>query len=204
MIVAIIPTAGRVTLSRAILSATRTMGEDDRLVVAVDSHPVNGEGYDMAAARVREIESEISKHGPNVHMLTIDAGHHDWGHSQINAAMDYARKTWPGAWLTFNDDDDVYLPGAFDEIRRAIEGTGKDCPHLFRFVSHFREVIWRTPEMIEGNVGGHCIICPADQRLGLWSPRYEGDYDFVQSTIALHDGRVAWCREIIATARPAI
>jgi hypothetical protein len=52
-------------------------------------------------------------------------------------------------------------------------------------------------------IGGHCLVTPNDPaRTGLWSDRYEGDFDFVESTLALWAPvEPIWRNEVITLAR---
>lgn len=127
---------------------------------------------------------------------------HNWGNPQRNYVLDHLAKADLISW---NDDDDVYNPGAFDAIRaRALEHPGKVL--LFRFTTVGREVLWAHRGLVkEARIGGHCIVTPnVPGRVGRWSRRYEADFDFIQSTLALTGGaeNAAWCDEVIATARP--
>lgn len=124
----------------------------------------------------------------------------NWGHAQRNYAMSLAR----GTHLLSMDDDDVFTPGAFNAIRAAL-AEAPDRPHLFRMRMADGGLVWNDRELRGGNIGTPCIVVPNDpQRLGRWGDRYEGDWDFLESTLALYPlGAEVWREEVIALIRPA-
>lgn len=131
-------------------------------------------------------------------VLDHDAGHHCWGHCQINEGMRHAR----GDYLVFIDDDDCFPDGALDAVRRAIAEQSSPRPLLFRFWSrrHGRLLPPRR-EVQESAIGGHSIVAPNDPaRLGRWGERYAGDYDFIVATLAHYPAGPAWYDDVIACA----
>lgn len=138
----------------------------------------------------------------------LDAGSkaHTWGHDEINLGV----KAATGDLLLFQDDDDVFLRGAFDAIREkaqdALDQYGELRPLMFRFVTRFRTLLWGAPAIKEDWVGGHNFIAPnREGRVGLWTPRYQGDYDFIRSTVDLwpnKDDDVVWHTNVLSFARP--
>lgn len=127
---------------------------------------------------------------------------HCWGHPQRNWLLD--QHAMSADLLSQNDDDDVYNPGAFEAIRRRAEANpGKVL--LFRFTTAGREVLWKHNEFRESRYGGHGIVVPnVEGRIGRWGRRYAGDWEYVESTLALNGGveNAVFCEENIATARP--
>lgn len=180
----IIPTAGRATLTRAVQSVLSQSGPDDELIVAIDTH-----GGAPAVERM-----------PGVRYVEHDAGAHDWGHSQINAAMAVAC----GSYILVNDDDDIYTPGAFDAVRGAIARQLIPRPLLFRHQAYNGLTYWLKKDWVcEGAIGGHSLVAPNDSaRLGQWTDRYAGDFDAITGTLRYYDGAADWERPIIAYARP--
>jgi hypothetical protein len=54
-----------------------------------------------------------------------------------------------------------------------------------------------------GNVGTPMFVLPAAGPRGAWGRRYEGDYDFITSTLALWPaGALVWREEVIAHVWP--
>lgn len=117
-----------------------------------------------------------------------------WGHAARQRKMHQAS----GDALLFIDDDDQYLPGGLDAIRRGF-ATAPTRPHLFQMqydINNF--VLWQDREVREGNVSTQMICVPnRPDRLGQWGSRYEGDYDFIRSTCE-RMGDPVWHQDVIA------
>lgn len=187
----IVPTTGRPTLYRTLSSirAAEVRDGDDVIVVADGRACVEAVRIISVFRGFFPIEyREHETRGPV-------------GHPQRNVAMGIAK----GTHLTFMDDDDVYVPGAFGVLRRAI-AERPDRPHIFRMAAKAKripyDVLWRIPALHEGNVGTPMFVPPNDKaRLGTWGDRYSGDFDFMASTVQKYPQRddcVVWHEEIIA------
>lgn len=103
----------------------------------------------------------------------------DWGHSERNFAMAHAR----GHFLSFMDDDDLYVSGHRQAMADAME-THPCGPTIFRMrLNHMGGmVLWQTQNIVCGNVGTPMFFVPNDpSRLGFWPPYYGGDCTFIQS-----------------------
>lgn len=119
-----------------------------------------------------------------------------WGHHHRNWVMPQAH----GTHLMFLDDDDRIAPWGLATIRKAIaEDPGKIL--LFKSIWTQNRIRWSTKEIKIGNVGTHMWVVPNQPtRLGTWGARWEGDYDFIASTVALYPegpDAVAWRTELI-------
>lgn len=146
--------------------------------------------------------------------IDVDAGHHCWGHCQINYALAYvagkhAMTPDVTAWACFNDDDDVYTRTAFTTIHRSLP-QDPSGPLFFQWQSYSSGKLPIVADdggfvIREGLIGGHSIVVPVvPGKLGTWGCRYEGDYDFIASTLALFpEWRPFLTQEVIAVARPA-
>jgi hypothetical protein len=118
-------------------------------------------------------------------MVVLAAGpHRDWGAAARTSGQSMAK----GTHLLWQDDDDWYLPGAFDVIRREIV-TAPDEILLFRLVYPDGRVLWKDPDIVWKNVSTQMYVVPRTARLGTWSPQYWGDFDFLQSTVNANPGR---------------
>lgn len=180
----IIPTVGRPSL-RALLERdiVPQLAEGDEVLVVGDGPQpqarAQAEGLD---ARVRYLEF-----GPD----------HYWGHPQRNHAMGQAR----GAHLMSLDDDDILLPGALKDVRSEI-AANPGRPLIFR-MNHAGTVLWSDPNVRLANLSTQMFVVPnIASRLGTWGRRYEGDFDFIRSTLDLFpekDAAAAWCDKVIAT-----
>lgn len=189
-------------LWRCLDSLLPQLDRDDEVIVIGDTH-------DGPLPKVEKLVRGYDAMAPVGHFryLELDAGAHDWGHSQLNYGLERAT----GQWLHCNDDDDIYAPGAVAIMREAARTSG-GRPLLFRFQSyHFGgQVYWFERGRLERNyVGGHCLVTPnVAGKVGRWTPSYQGDFDYIAATIVLHVGWVdpnypIWREEIIAIARPS-
>ncbi len=169
----IVATIGRASLTPALQSlADQPLGPADEVIVV---------GADTPAIRdqVTPFGYQFLGHPPGG----------NWGYTE--RVYGIARAT--GTHLAFLDDDDVFLPGALAAMHAVIEAN-PDAPILFRMVAPWGEILWRRPLVREGNVGGGQFVFPnTPARMGTFSARYEGDYDFIVSTLARYpDGALVW------------
>jgi hypothetical protein len=134
-----------------------------------------------------------------IRYLEVDRGH-NWGSHGKNEAIGQAL----GTWVSYMDDDDIYAKGAFITIYDAIVSQRDPAPMIFSMVDVGGNRIPSSQNLIEGNVGTPCIVTPLVPGLvGAWGDRYEGDFDFISSTVDLWGGRVEWHdQEVIAICRP--
>jgi len=185
----VIPSLGkRMTLYRTLDSILGQTDCAEAIVVA--------DAYEMDPDTLRGLRAVCEGYGAR--FLAHDAGHHDAGSPQIALGFEHAR----GTWLLNAGDDDLYVPGAFDAMRRAIDDQADRRPLLFRAELHPAPhrtnaapvVLWdREGEIREGRVTGQNFCCPNDpDRLGRWV----NDWTFIQTTVAAYDGRVDWREEI--------
>lgn len=199
----IIPTPGQGRpLKRCLRSiASQPLLPGDEVLVVGDClddpHPETG------LADVRALVADMGAQYRFIYTLPAE---HDFGHTQINVGMVEAK----GDYLVFQDDDDVFVAGAFGSIRAAAEeclvAHGEHRPLLFRFVTRFRTLVWANRVLAEDHIGGHCFVVPNRKALlAPWTPRYQGDFDHVRGTLDKWpggDSAVVWREEVIAYARP--
>lgn len=196
----IIPTPGKGRpLARCLASIAPQVRTGDEVLVVGDTHGAP-DGLPEVERCVKQFAKET---GQRFVYVAHDAGYHGWGHPQINAGIELAQ----GDYLLFQDDDDVHTPGAFDVIRATAAALVEPRPLLFRFTSYAGITYWHTRGMLaQDHVGGHCIVAPnLPERLGRWSDRYAGDWDFIRSTLDKWpngDDDAVWCDQVIAVARP--
>jgi hypothetical protein len=118
---------------------------------------------------------------------------HDWGCAERTTGMQMAT----GTHLAFIDDDDAWTPNARVAIDRAISAY-PDRPILFQMRYPSGRVLWADPELRSGNVSTQMIVIPNDpNRLGKWTPRREGDFDFLAS-MKWPASDIVWIDEVIA------
>lgn len=171
----ILATSGRPSLALAMESAVCQMQDVDELIIAG--------GGPLAEALAEEC---------GVEWIDLPAGG-DWGHSERNAAMPLAE----GTHLLFVDDDDALLPGALATIRAAI-ATAPDLPHVFRMIDPHGRILPERPGLAQGHIGTPCLVAPnVPEKLGRWGHRYEGDFDFIRSTLAHYPDGAVWHADVI-------
>lgn len=182
----VIPTIGRPSLDRTLESINRDLA--DVLIVA-DTH-------EMTTETLANLGACAGFYG--VPLLEHDAGRHDTGNAQIGWAFPQAK----GRWLLNVGDDDVYEPGAFETMARAIEEQdGPPHPLMFKVELHPNAVrmdsapvvLWSERRIKRFVVTGQSFVCPNDpERFGDW----ETDWRFMQGTVANYGGLVDWRDEL--------
>jgi hypothetical protein len=88
----------------------------------------------------------------------------------------------------WQDDDDVYLSGAFDVMRREIIRSPDDIL-LFRLAYPGGRLLWKVPVIQCRNVSTQMYVVPRAAKLGHWGSHYQGDFQFIQTTVAANPDR---------------
>lgn len=185
MFTVVIPTIGRPTLPRTLES----IPDGVEVLVIADT-------YQMEAATLAELKRVTREYG--LLLLTLDAGRHDRGDSQI--AFGFRRAL--GDWLLNFGDDDVYEPDAFEIMRAAIAEQIERHPIMFKVELKANElrgpsdtILWSHPEIERFKVTGQSFLCPNQpERFGEW----DTDWRFMAETVANYGGQVDWRHELIA------
>lgn len=185
----LVPTAGRKELNNCLVSIVDQLTDGDEIIVIGD----------ILDGTLHETESIVSNYS-HVKYIEHSGTKHTYGHQQLNQGIAIAQ----ASYLCFNDDDDIWVPGAIDKIRLQIN-LNPGIPLLFRHLTYFGYVSPITPGLFqEGNFSGHNLVCPnVAGKLGTWTDHYEGDWDFVSSTVAFYD-ELIWCDDVISIGRPDI
>lgn len=185
----IIPTIGRHSILATMLSVHHQLGAGDEILVVGDgSQPWTKDLIETAGPKYQYMETVMTKR---------------WGDPQRAVGMAVAK----GDYLAFMDDDDVYLPGALDSMRRAVQEDGSDF-FLFK-IKYFDRLLWETHDIVAGNVSSQMVLIRNQKdRLGLWAPDWNsvdkrgGDLNFMQSSERLlYPKRVNFRQEVIAQLR---
>jgi hypothetical protein len=117
--------------------------------------------------------------GDEVLILRDETGDH--GNSPRNQAIPRCA----GTHLMFIDDDDHHLDDALELVRARVRSRPKRV-HLFSMAYDDGRIVKPRWPLQVGYVGTPMIVVPNEPaKLGQWSTRYEGDYDFIQSTMQL-------------------
>lgn len=152
-------------------------------------------------ALARALESITSQLLPGDEVIVRADRSGDWGATPRTEGMRQAT----GDYLLWMDDDDIYTPGALAAIRAALkENPGR--PHLFRMrrAGGINDALPRVRAVRVGEVSTQMFCAPNDPaKLGAWGKRYEGDFDFISSTLAHYPpDAMVWRQEVIAVWRP--
>jgi hypothetical protein len=186
----VIPTIGRDTLPRTLASIRSQLPcNDAEVLIGVDTHT------DLSHEAWQMIRGYSDFYAARYYEL--DAGRHDMGSPQIAYGMAQAQ----GLWLLNCGDDDIYVPGAFNVMSRAIaEQAGPEHPLMFKVELRANEargnssaILWSHRELKRFKVTGQSFVTPNDPaRLGEW----ENDWRFMQTTVANYGGMVDWREEL--------
>jgi glycosyltransferase involved in cell wall biosynthesis len=177
----VIPTAGRATLAQTLQTLAPQLIDTDEVFVVGDG--------DQPFARhlVAKLPSppwHYFEHGP-----TRDTG---------NSQREFAIRRATCSYLSFMDDDDIYTEQALATIRsRARSHPAK--PLMFRMEDRHGTILWKSRDVIYGNVGGLMIVIPNIRgKVGTWDV---DDFHFIAATLALQ-GEPVWLEDVIAIVRP--
>jgi GT2 family glycosyltransferase len=178
-------------LRRALESVYKQLKTGDEVIVIGDTHdgPLDG------------VEALVKAFGPKYRYMAVDAGHHCWGHCQLDAGIATAK----GDYIHCSDDDDIWTDDALEAFRQCAASVQEPQPFLFRFKSYHGPIFWVRPGQFERNlIGGHCLLAPR-AAAGHFTCAYNGDFDWLDSTVQKFGGptSVIWREEIVAIARPA-
>jgi glycosyltransferase involved in cell wall biosynthesis len=194
----IVPTIGRPSVERAVNSLLRQGEWLPYEVILV------GDVHDGTFCDDLDRAADLAARYPElVRYVEHDGGLHMVGHPQRNFGATVAR----GRYLAWLGDDDVYTRWAFPSIARALRAH-EDDPRvfLFRWIAPWKQVYWHTAGWLrQDHIDAECVVCPnVPEQLGVWTNRYQGDYDFIAETVDKWGGleRVIWQPEVIAQAQP--
>lgn len=188
----ITPTIGRPSL-RQTLESTDSLSIRDMWLVISDGHNPHA----------KSIWEDVSP----VHSIYVE--HTEVKGDYGNRLRDICMTMAPTQnYFIFLDDDDVFMPGALDIIRREI-ALYSPLPIMFRMRNGNGEILWRTRDITPGNVGGSMFCCPnKPDFLGVWAngAGHRSDYEFIRGTLMKYSPdwhkQLAWSGDIIIECRP--
>jgi hypothetical protein len=188
----VIPTVGRESLYNT-LASIRIQPESSGVEVLVVGDTFGGYSHQLNNAR------QIAE-GEGYRWLEYDAGVHCVGQPQRT----HGAKNASAPWVWFSQDDNIAAIDSLAAIEVAIDEQPRPRPIFFRFLSYWRETIWRSPHLTLGNIDADCLVFPRHiaQKVE-WGLRYEGDFDAATRALEISGGDVAWVDEIVSISRPS-
>jgi hypothetical protein len=181
-----IATPGRKSLWRTLQSiAYQGAPVEDVLVV--------GDGFHKATAELVEVASSTLKL-PVRYVATEKT--RDFGHSQLNYALQHVR----GDYITYQDDDDCYVPRALTEMVKLVSEFRDPHPLIGRIKTPNLGLLWPVPGTV---LDGHCLVVPNDKKkLGFFTSDYSGDQAYIHHSLRPYK-EIAWTDRIWTLTRPA-
>lgn len=153
---------------------------------------VIGDGYQARAERLVEsardagLNARYVSHGPT----------RNFGNAQRTFALGMVH----GDYVSFLDDDDVYAPEAFTQIRKAIVAEPGQL-FFFKTVAPWGEVVWTDAGVFEqGNICTVQMVVLNRRPFPPWGLRQGANVQWARQ-LSLN-GKVAWRREITTICRP--
>jgi glycosyltransferase involved in cell wall biosynthesis len=144
------------------------------------------------------LESVLSQLRPGDEVLIDVNDDGDMGSSARNRLV--AKAT--GSHLVFLDDDDEFVDGALDSMRRFADDY-PDRIGLFRMRRMAGDIIWQQPIFEYGCAGSPTMVVPnLPGKLGLWVQTEIGnDWNFLEETVRLQGSAPLFVDEIVARLR---
>ena len=154
---------------------------------------VVGDGYQSRAERLVEsardagLNARYVSHGPT----------RNFGNAQRTFALGMCH----GDYVAFLDDDDVFGPEAFIQIRKALTAEPARV-YLFKTIAPWGEVVWTDPGVIEqGNVCTIQLVVKNERPFPPWGLRQGANVSWTQ-LMSFQRGPIRWRREITTICRP--
>lgn len=179
----VIATRGRASILRTLqsISYQGLYKGDDILVV--------GDGLNAPTRDIVEVFGP-----PFRYIATGQTG--DWGHSQVN----YGIKKVGGDVVVIQDDDDIFAPRAFEQIRW-LYSEHPGVPMIGRTKTPTLGLLWSEPGT-KTLLDGHCLVAPNDkEKLGYFAADYSGDQCYIAKTVQ-HYAEINWVDRVWTLTRP--
>ncbi len=160
----LVATIGRPTLRRLLDSLCPQLMEWDHLTVASDDE------HDFVAATLAD-----SRFACRVQHRRNPARMGSWGHP----SRTLHQNNLAGDFVMHADDDNSYMEGSFDAIRRVISQTGDwNRLYLFRVDVQPGLIVWGNRTVAIGNVDTACGVIPNRPPFPEWPNFVGGDGAF--------------------------
>jgi len=166
----LLTTIGKPELRNMLDSLKSQLNSNDYLYVVID-----GQQYFESAKRI------IESYKPNFPCKFIEIYNNEnlgyWGHPLRNKYQSNLN----GDYILHCDDDDIYIKNSLGKVRQHIKGSDSKSIYFFKFYRNFnkKELYWVDEILRDGNVGTPCGVIPnIPSKMGIWTNRYGGDYDF--------------------------
>lgn len=182
----VISTPGRRSLSRTLASILyQKAGVEDVLVV--------GDGHSEPTKELVEFYATLGL--PCRYQATTKT--RDWGHSQVNYGLQHVR----GDYVTYQDDDDIYLPRSIEEMLRMAGEFRAPRPIIGRVKTPKLGLLWQWPGP-SAVLDGHCLVAPnVKKKLGWMAEIHSGDQCFLHTTLR-NWPEWAWADRVWTLTRP--
>jgi Glycosyl transferase family 2 len=177
----ICPTIGRSTLERLINQVKPQLCAWDQFIVVGDGPQPDARALVKAANDDRVIYAET------------DSTHH-WGAEQVDHGITRAH----GDYLMFVGDDDELFADAMHNVR---VNVSLDDPHPYLFNMMYEGVPAPCRFSLCACSGQQFVIPNQPQKIARYSDHTgeAGDWDWMEATVKLWDGRIEIRKEMIAT-----
>src|SRR3989344_1345429 len=115
--------------------------------------------------------------GDEVLVIQHDPPSGNWGNAERQEGTDKAKCDY----LSYIDDDDIYVPGAREIMNRAVKENPEGYPILFKMQYPSGRVLWRKKWVKNGNVSTQMILVPNKKHmLSSWDQFHRwADFKFI-------------------------
>lgn len=142
---------------------------------------------------MRTIHSVVSQMRPGDQLILDVNADHPQGHVAHNRQLPNVT----GDVLLGVADDDYFMPGAFDLVRkRYAENPGQ--MHIFRMHYSNDTQLWAAKAFVCGNVSPSMAAIPVGPWLSRYGMHYNGDFQFLADTLErMENQEVVWHEEVV-------
>ena len=162
----LLTTIGRPTLLRMLHSLEDQLISSDYLTLVFDAKD-EGQVFDAAVETLSRFQCQCT-----VIMEPVNLGY--WGHEIRNKYNELQ-----GDFILHGDDDDIYLPNVFSEIRQIV-ATDLNALYIFSMINYDQHVLTGNP-IAHAYIGTPNGVIPSHYNSkARWGYYYGGDFSFYQ------------------------